>query len=79
MRRKPYSTWRYVHIMWDGIYDTYRDPDCERELTLTEIAKIMNDVDNQIRVWQNKYDEVKRELENTRKQLDACRKRNQGQ
>ena len=25
------------------------------------------------------YDEVKRELENTRKQLDACRKRNQGQ
>lgn len=50
---------RYDYILWDGIYDTHKDPHYQDPLDFSEIIKIMNDVDNQIKVWQKKYDEMK--------------------
>ena len=51
---------RYEHIMWDGIYDNYNDPNHEHELSFTQIVNIMNDRNNEIQVWKNKYDEMKK-------------------
>ena len=49
--------------MCDGIYDTYRDPNYDKELTSEEIIDIMNDTNNQIEVWKKKYDEMKEKYE----------------
>lgn len=75
MKRKPYNTRRYRHIMWDGIYDTYKDPDCKRELSWTEMAHIMNDVNNEILVWQNKYDEMKNEYKKMKIQYEQVKEK----
>ena len=52
---------RYKHILWDGIIDTQADP--EKYMTNDEIVKVMNDTNNQIRVWKRKYDEIKNKYE----------------
>ena len=51
---------RYVHILWDGIFDKHNDPELETPLTQQEIVDVMNDRNNEIKVWQRKYDEMKR-------------------
>lgn len=60
---------RYVHILWDGIFDKHNDPELETPLTQEEIVDVMNDTYNQIKVWQRKYDEMKRKYYELKKQL----------
>lgn len=55
---------RYVGLfitphMCDGIYDTWNDPGYDNPLDFDKIIEIMNDSNNQTKVWQNKYDEMK--------------------
>ena len=59
MRRKPFSKRRYKWIMWDGIWDTVK----EEYVSWYEIEEVMNDTNNQIKVWQKKYDEMKEKYE----------------
>ena len=54
---------RYVHIMWDGIFDSHNDPNYENQMDFSDIVRGMNDTDNQIKVWQKKYDEMKAKYE----------------
>ena len=54
---------RYIHIMWDGIFDSHNDPNYEKPMDLDQIVRVMNDTDNQIKVWQKKYDEMKAKYE----------------
>lgn len=59
---------RYVGLfiapgMCDGIYDTYNDPKYEHHLSSERIIDIMNDKNNEIQVWKNKYDEMKKKYE----------------
>lgn len=60
---------RYVHIMWDGFFDRHNDPELEKPLTPEQVIAVMNDTDNQIKVWQRKYDEMKRKYYELKKQL----------
>ena len=58
---------RYVGLfiaphMCDGIYDTYNDPNYNHELSSEKIIEIMNDKNNEIEIWKNKYDEMKNRL-----------------
>ena len=57
---------RYVHILWDGIFDSYKDPSFNEPMSLDEIVKVMNDTNNQIRIWKQKYDEMKAKYERCR-------------
>lgn len=64
MREKPMSKRRYQWIMWDGIWDTAK----EEYVSWPTIEKVMNDTDNQIKVWQQKYDEMKERCKNGKKE-----------
>lgn len=55
--------------MCDGVYDTYNDPNYDKELSIEEIIDIMNDTWNQTKVWKKKYDEMKFENKNLKKLL----------
>ena len=64
MRQKSRTERRYKGLfigpnMCDGIYDTHKDPEYNHPLSYDEIIRIMNDTDNQIKVWQDMYDEMK--------------------
>lgn len=64
---KKYKRYEGLFIapnMCDGIYDTYNDPNYEHELTSEQIIDIMNDKNNEIQVWKNKYDEMKKKYKN---------------
>lgn len=59
---------RYVGLfigpnMCDGIYDTYNDPNYDKELPMEKVIDIMNDRNNEIEVWKRKYDEMKEKYE----------------
>ena len=64
MRPKKESERRYQWILWDGIWDTVK----EEFVDWPTIEKVMNDTENQIRVWQKKYDEMKERCKNGKKE-----------
>lgn len=66
---------RYVGLfiapnMCDGIYDKHNDPNYNHPLTSEKIIDIMNDSDNQIKIWQKKYDEMKKKNLSLKQELD---------
>lgn len=68
MEEKKYTHYRYKGLfltlnMCDGIYDTYKDPNFDYPLSSEKIIDIMNDKNNEIKVWQKKYDEMKEKYE----------------
>ena len=63
MKSKPYNKRRYQWIMWDGIWDTVK----QEYVSWPEIERVMNDTNNQIKVWQKKYDEMKERCKNGKK------------
>ena len=67
---------RYVGLfiapyICDGIYDTWNDPDYNYPLDSEKIIDIMNDSNNQTKVWQRKYDEMKQKYLELKKELDS--------
>lgn len=70
---------RYIGLfiapgMCDGIYDSYNDPNYDYPLSSEKIIDIMNDANNQTKVWQNKYDEMKEKYLKTKQELDELKK-----
>lgn len=56
----------YLHKNFcDGFYDNYR----ERYLENDEIENILNNNYNQTKVWQDKYDELKKEYLKLKKRI----------
>ena len=48
---------RYEYIMWDGMWDNLK----EEYIDWYTIEDLCNAGGNNVRIWQNKYDEVKHE------------------
>lgn len=59
MRRKMWNERRYEYIMWDGMWDNYKEEYC----SWYTIEDVMNDSHRQIEVWKKKYDEMKEKYE----------------
>ncbi|MBO5180167.1 MAG: hypothetical protein J6B87_07485 [Clostridia bacterium] len=59
MRRKKWSEKRYHYILWDGIWDSYKEEYC----SWYTIEDVMNDSYRQVEVWKKKYDEMKEKYE----------------
>ena len=55
--------------MCDGIYDTWNDPNYKHPLNMEKVIDIMNDSNNQTKVWQKKYDEMKEKYLRLKKEL----------
>lgn len=67
--KKRYVGLFITPLICDGIYDTWNDPNCNHPLDSEKIIEIMNDSNNQTKVWQNKYDEMKQKYLDLKKQL----------
>ena len=59
MREKKYSDLRYKYIQWDGIWDTTKEEYC----SWFTIEKVMNDKNNEIKVWKEQYDRMKKKYQ----------------
>lgn len=59
MRRKMWNERRYEYIMWDGMWDNYKEEYC----SWYTIEDVMNDSHRQVEVWKKKYDEMKEKYE----------------
>lgn len=71
-------TKRYEYIMWDGIWDNLK----EEYIDWYIIEDLCNVGGNNVRIWQNKYDEVKQENKMLKQRIsylsDLLRKYNIG-
>ena len=70
---------RYVGLfiapgMCDGIYDTYNDAEYNHYLSSERIIDIMNDRNNEIQVWKNKYDEMKQKYDEIKQKYEELKK-----
>ena len=71
-------TKRYEYIMWDGMWDNLK----EEYIDWYTIEDLCNAGGNNVRIWQNKYDEVKQENKMLKQRIsylsDLLRKHNIG-
>lgn len=69
---------RYEYIQWDGIWDNLK----EEYIDWYIIEDLCNVGGNNVRIWQNKYDEVKQENKMLKQRIsylsDLLRKYNIG-